>query len=62
MLRSASPARNPQGKASFRRPSLVGINCAATFEEMNANPFGSTTPSRYPDRLRTQTMSAPFIW
>ena len=34
---------------------------AATFDEMNENPLGSTTPSRYPLRLRTQTMSWPFI-
>ena len=32
--------------ASFRRPSLVVDICAATFDDRNAKPFGSSTPSR----------------
>ena len=32
--------------ASFSRPSAVVDSCAATFDEMNAKPFGSSTPSR----------------
>ena len=32
--------------AIFSRPSVVVDSCAATFDEMNAKPFGSTTPSR----------------
>jgi hypothetical protein len=32
--------------ASFRRPSAVVVTCAATFDEMNAKPLGSSTPSR----------------
>ena len=47
--------------ASFSRPSAVAVMCAATSDEVKAKPFGRTTPSRYPDRLRTQTMSLPFI-
>ena len=47
--------------ASFNRPSDVVVTCAAMLDEMKAKPFGSTTPSRYPSRLRTHTMSLPFI-
>ncbi len=47
--------------AIFSRPSAVVDSCAATFDEMNAKPFGSTTPSRYPLRLRTHAMSWPSI-
>ena len=32
--------------ASFSRPSAVVESCAATLADKNANPFGSTTPSR----------------
>ncbi len=32
--------------ASFSRPSAAVVSCAATFDEMNENPFGSSTPSR----------------
>ena len=32
--------------ASFSRPSAAVVSCAATFDEMNAKPFGSSTPSR----------------
>jgi len=47
--------------ASFNRPSAVVESCAAMLADVNAYPFGSTTPSRYPLRLRTQTMASPFI-
>ena len=32
--------------ASFSRPSAVVLIWAATFDEMNANPLGRTTPRR----------------
>ena len=47
--------------ASFSRPSAVVDSCAATFDEMNAKPFGSTHAEPVAAQAAHPDDVSPFI-
>ena len=54
-----STMKGTMGKDDLRTYQLIAA--LDWIDEMKANPFGSRTPSRYPLKLRTQTISSPCI-